>query len=53
VVGGQVTGQAVVAERHRDGGGERLTAGQAAGDLALWTDGHRADHAGADIGQEP
>ena len=53
VVGGQVTGQAVAAERDRDGGGERLPAGQAAGDLAGRADGHRADGSGADIGQEP
>ena len=52
VVGGQVTGQAVAAERDRDGGGERLPAGQGAGDLARRADRHRADRAGADIGHE-
>ena len=50
MVEGQVTGETVAAERHRDGGSERLTAGQAAGDLTLRTDGHRADRPGADIG---
>ena len=52
VVSGQVTGEAVAAERDRDGSGERLAAGQAAGDLARRADGHRADRAGADVGQE-
>ena len=44
--------EAVAAERDRDGGGERVAAGQAAGDLARRADGHRADRPGADIGQE-
>ena len=52
VVGRQVAGQAVAAKRDRDGGGERMPAGQAAGDLAGRADGHRADRPGADIGQE-
>ena len=52
VVSGQVTGQAVAAERDRDGGGERVPAGQAAGDLARRADRHRADRPGADIGYE-
>ena len=52
VVRGQVTGQAVAAERDRDRGGERLPAGQAAGDLARRADRHRADRPGADIGYE-
>jgi len=53
VMSGQVTGEAVAVERDRDGGGERLPAGQGSGDLAGRADGHRADRAGADIGQEP
>ena len=53
VVGGQVTGQAIVTERDRDVGRERLSAGQAAGDLACRADGHRANRPCADIGQEP
>ena len=52
VVGGQVTGQAVTAERDRDGGGERLPAGQGAGDLARRADRHRVDRPGADISHE-
>ena len=52
VVGSQVTGEAIAAERDRDGGGKRVAAGQAAGDLAGWADGHRANRPGADIGQE-
>ena len=51
--GGQVTGQAVAAKRDRNRGGERVPAGQAAGDLAGRADGHRADRPGADISQEP
>ena len=53
VVCGQVTGQAVVAERDRDGGRERLAVGQAACDLARRADGHRANRPCADIGHEP
>ena len=52
VVGRQIAGEAVAAERDRDGGGERVPASQAAGDLARRADGHRADHPGTDIGQE-
>jgi hypothetical protein len=53
VVRGQVTREAIAAERHRDGGGEQLAAGQAAGHLARRADGHRPDRPGADIGYEP
>jgi hypothetical protein len=49
VVSGQVTGQAIAAERDRDGG-KRLPAGQGAGDLARRADRYRADRPGADIG---
>ena len=53
VVGGQVTGETVAAERDRDGGGEPLPAGQAAGHLARRADGHRADRPSADIDHKP
>jgi hypothetical protein len=52
VVSGQVTGQAVAAERDRNRGGERLPAGEDAGDLTRRADRYRADRPGADIGYE-
>jgi hypothetical protein len=45
-------GQGPVAERDRDGGGERPPGDQAAGYLPRRVNGHRADRAGADIVQE-
>ena len=52
VVGGQSIGEAVASEGDGDGGGERLPAGQAPGDLARRADRHRADRSGTDIGHE-
>jgi hypothetical protein len=52
VVCGQLAGQGPVAERDRDGGGERLPGNQPAGYLPRRLNGHRADRPGADVVQE-